>query len=68
MDEYDSGYECEKELLSMLADAENLSVKKAGIYSRLLTDTALAQDMEALASRHEQRKSTLRKLAGGEDR
>ena len=49
----------------MLAEAEDLSVKKARIYSRLLTDAALAEDMEALAVRHEQRKSALKKLAGG---
>ena len=65
MEEYESGFECEFQLLTMLAEAEDLSVKKARIYSRLLTDAALAEDMEALAVRHEQRKSALKKLAGG---
>ena len=60
MEEYESGFECEFQLLTMLAEAEDLSVKKARIYSRLL-----AEDMEALAVRHEQRKSALKKLAGG---
>ena len=39
--------------------------KKAGIYSRLLTDMALAEDMEALAVRCGERKKTLEGLAGG---
>lgn len=49
MDAYNDAFECESELLSMLSEAEELSVKKARIYSRLLTDAALAEDMEALA-------------------
>lgn len=57
------GKECET--LLKLAQAEELAAKKAGIYSRLLTDTALSEDMEALALRHEQRKETLKKLSGG---
>lgn len=52
-------------LLAVLAGAEELAAKKARIYSRLLTDPILAEDMEALASRHEQRKTVLDKLAGG---
>ena len=47
--------------LAALAGAEELAAKKARIYSRLLTDPIL----EALASRHEQRKTVLDKLAGG---
>ena len=61
MDAYNDAFECESELLSMLSEAEELSVKKARIYSRLLTDAALA---EALALRHERRKGALDKLAG----
>lgn len=57
------GKECET--LFKLAQAEELAAKKAGIYSRLLTDTALSEDMEALALRHEQRKEMLEKLSGG---
>ena len=64
MDAYNDAFECESELLSMLSEAEELSVKKARIYSRLLTDAALAEDMEALALRHERRKGALGKLAG----
>ena len=57
------GKECET--LLKLAQAEELAAKKAEIYSRILTDTALSEDMEALALRHEQRKETLEKLSGG---
>ena len=64
MDAYNDAFECESELLSMLSEAEELSVKKARIYSRLLTDAALAEDMGALALRHERRKGALDKLAG----
>ena len=64
MDAYNDAFEGESELLSMLSEAEELSVKKARIYSRLLTDAALAEDMEALALRHERRKGALDKLAG----
>lgn len=64
MEGYDK--ECECGLLAMLMNAESLSVKKARIYSRLLTDTALAEDMEALAVRHEQREKALKKLSGGD--
>ena len=32
MEEYESGFECEFQLLTMLAEAEDLSVKKARIY------------------------------------
>ncbi len=66
MEENQNGLDSEMQLLSMLAAAEDLSVKKAKVYSRLLTDMALAQDMEALASRHEQRRSALTRLSGGE--
>lgn len=68
MDDYNSGFECECELLQMLENAEALSVKKARIYSRLLTDAALAEDMEALAVRHEQRGKALKKLSGGAEK
>lgn len=64
MEDYDS--ECECELLALLGRAEELAVKKARIYSRLLTDSDLAEDMEALATRHEQRGKALKRLAGGE--
>lgn len=52
-------------VLKHLAGLENLVEKKAKIYSRLLMDAALAEDMEALAARHAKRKTTLECLAQG---
>ena len=67
MDAYNDAFECESELLSMLSEAEELSVKKARIYSRLLTDAALAEDMEALALRHETAQGRARQACGGKE-
>ena len=55
----------ETELLSTLAELENLAEKKTGIYSRLLTDPTLAKEMELLSARHTSRKELLEKLAFG---
>ncbi len=52
-------------VLERLAGLEDLVEKKVKIYSRLLTDAALAEDMETLASRHAKRKTTLECLAQG---
>lgn len=52
-------------ILEHLAGLEDLVEKKVKIYSRLLTDAALAEDMETLASRHAKRKTTLECLAQG---
>ena len=52
-------------VLKRLAGLEDLVEKKVKIYSRLLTDAALAEDMETLASRHAKRKTTLECLAQG---
>ncbi len=52
-------------VLEHLAGLEDLVEKKVKIYSRLLTDAALAEDMETLASRHAKRKTTLECLARG---
>ena len=57
--------ETEKLALERLAGIEDLVEKKAKIYSRLLTDAALAEDMESLANRHAKRKTTLSCLAQG---
>ena len=56
----------EKEWLFALAKCEELAEKKAKVYSRLLTETALAKEMEELAFRHEKRKDELFALAVGE--
>ena len=52
-------------VLERLAGIEDLVEKKMKIYSRLLTDAALAEDMEMLATRHAKRKTTLECLAQG---
>ena len=57
--------EQEKRALEQLAGIEDLIEKKTKIYSRLLTDAALAEDMETLANRHAKRKTTLECLAQG---
>ena len=51
--------------LFALADWEDILEKKSMIYSRLLTDPALAKDMELRAARHEKRKESLLALALG---
>ena len=57
----------EKELLTALCQAEDLAEKKARIYSRLLTEVSLAQEMEELANRHADRKQILQSLITGEN-
>lgn len=58
----------EKEILKDLCGLEDLAGKKAMIYSRLLMDAGLAEDMEALASRHEKRKAALEGLLYGKSK
>lgn len=55
----------ETELLKTLASLEDLAEKKTKIYSRLLTEATLAQDLEKLSARHAERRKTLEKLAFG---
>ena len=59
--------EKERKILLSLIQMEDIAEKKAKIYSRLLTETALAQEMEALASRHAERKKRLERLATGKE-
>ena len=61
-----NGMERENALLLTLAETERLAAKKATIYSKLLTDMRLAEDMGALAIRHERRAERLEKKATGE--
>ena len=53
----------EKQALTRLSQAEDLAEKKMKIYARLLTDAALAEDMETLAVGHAERKTMLKSLA-----
>ena len=48
--------------LSDLITAEEIGEKKMKIYSRLLMDAALAEDMETLAFGHEERKNIWQQL------
>lgn len=57
----------DRELLFYLAEREALAEKKAKIYSRLLTEPNLAENMETLAVRHEKRKKSLVALAEGKE-
>ena len=49
-----------EEIVVRLAKREELAEKKAKIYSRLLIDQKLAEDMETLAVSHANRKLALR--------
>ena len=55
----------ERECLARLIEMEDLGAKKTKIYSRLLTDMSLAQEMEKRAQEHEARKLALEKLLYG---
>ncbi len=57
--------EREDTVLSALLELEDLAEKKAKIYSRLLTEVTMAQNMEKLAMRHGQRKESIEKLLYG---
>lgn len=60
--------QAEREFLSILYGLEDLAEKKIKIYSRLLTDTEIAKQMEELALRHEKRKIALESLAFGKSK
>lgn len=55
----------ETDLIATLAEIEDLAEKKTKIYARLLTEQALAKEMESLSNRHAARKEQLEKLALG---
>ena len=65
MQENEKEQEKETLVLERLSGIEDLVEKKAKIYSRLLMDCALAEDMETLANRHATRKEELACLAQG---
>ena len=56
--------EREKDVLEKLKRLEDLAEKKTRIFSRLLMDAALAQDMEKLALCHQERKQAVCLLLG----
>ena len=53
------------DVLSHVLTAEEMACKKARIYSRTLTDAALAQEMERIANAHAERFSALYSILGG---
>lgn len=55
----------ETELIRTLAEVEDLAEKKAKIYSRLLTEQTLAEEMKKLSARHAERRARLEALAFG---
>lgn len=67
MDEKEWMAEEEPSLILNLIEREDVLGKKVKIYSRLLTDSALAKAMEGLALRHEKRKEDLLALVLGEE-
>ena len=56
----------EKVFIEKIIEGEGLFVSKANIYSRLLTDTALAENMKEIAKRREQLKAEWKTLLTGE--
>ena len=65
MEQKGQDMQAEQELLFSLVAREDILEKKVKIYSRLLTDPALAKTMETLSLRHEKRKEGLLALALG---
>lgn len=53
------------DVLSHVLTAEEMACKKARIYSQTLTDPALAEEMERIASAHAQRFNSLFSILGG---
>ncbi len=53
------------DVLSHILTGEEMACKKARIYANTLTDTALAQQMDEVARRHEERFSALFQMLGG---
>lgn len=53
------------DVLSHVLTAEEMACKKARIYANTLTDAALAQEMEQIASAHANRFTALYALLGG---
>ena len=65
MEEKELAAQAEQDLLFSLVAREDILEKKVKIYSRLLTDPALAKTMGELSLRHEKRKEGLMGLALG---
>lgn len=55
----------ELDVLSQILTTEGIACKKARVYANTLTDAALAEEMERIASAHAQRFAALYALFGG---
>ncbi len=53
------------DVLCHILTGEEMACKKARVYSNTLTDTALAEEMERIASAHAERFSALYRMIGG---
>ena len=58
--------EIEKLFIGKIIELEGLFISKANIYSRLLTDAALAKNMSEIATRREKLKKEWKALLTGE--
>ena len=66
MDNQKIAGDLENFFLEKVTEAEGLIVAKTKVYSRLLTDTALAQEMERRALKREKSKSAWLEILTGE--
>ena len=66
MDNSIKGNDLENFFLEKIIQAEGLIVAKTKVYSRLLTDTALAEEMEKIALKREKSKSAWLEILTGE--
>ena len=66
MDNQKNAENLENYFLEKVTEAEGLLVAKSKVYSRLLTDVALAQEMEKIALKREKSKSAWLEILTGE--
>ena len=66
MDNSIKGKDLENFSLEKIIQTEGLIVAKTKVYSRLLTDTALAEEMEKIALKREKSKSAWLEILTGE--
>lgn len=58
----------ENEYLENIMELEDLGEKKTKIYSRLLMEPSLAEEMETLSVRHQKRKESIERLLYGKNK
>ena len=67
MEKQDCKADFEAAMIEKIIEAERLYINKARVYSRLLTDMALAEQMEEIASAREESKQIWIALLTGEE-